>query len=103
MRRVFHDCDRLLIIFVRLPTERKLKQQIIFGNGMKSHLQIGHIPGYFIPKKIHVIGLGDSLTQGVGDELKKRGYFGRVTGKMMEWKGVKDVDACQFGKAGSKK
>ena len=58
------------------------------------------IPGYFIPKNIHVIGLGDSLTQGVGDELKKEGYFGRVTDKMDEWKGVKDVDAANLAKRG---
>ncbi|HJF32583.1 MAG TPA: GDSL-type esterase/lipase family protein [Sporosarcina psychrophila] len=58
------------------------------------------IPGYFIPKKVHVIGLGDSLTQGVGDELKKEGYFGRVTGRMIEWKGVKDVDADNLAKRG---
>ena len=58
------------------------------------------IPGYFIPKNIHVIGLGDSLTQGVGDELKKEGYFGRVTNKMDEWKGVKDVDAANLAKRG---
>lgn len=30
------------------------------------------IPGYFIAKRVHVVGLGDSLTQGVGDELKKK-------------------------------
>ncbi|MFJ7936841.1 GDSL-type esterase/lipase family protein [Sporosarcina sp. NPDC096371] len=58
------------------------------------------IPGYFIPKRIHVIGLGDSLTQGVGDELKKDGYFGRVTSKMNEWRGVKDVDADNLAKRG---
>lgn len=58
------------------------------------------IPGYFIPKRIRVIGLGDSLTQGVGDELKKSGYFGRVTGKMMEWKGVLDIDSANLAKRG---
>jgi lysophospholipase L1-like esterase len=59
-----------------------------------------HIPGYFIPKKVRVIGLGDSLTQGVGDELKKSGYFGRVTGKMVEWKGVLEVDDSNLAKRG---
>ncbi|MBE1554734.1 SGNH/GDSL hydrolase family protein [Sporosarcina limicola] len=58
------------------------------------------IPGYFIPKRIRVIGLGDSLTQGVGDELKKGGYFGRITTKMIEWKGVKDVDVENLAKRG---
>lgn len=58
------------------------------------------IPGYFIPQRIEVIGLGDSLTQGVGDELKKAGYFGRVTSKMIDWKGVKDVDVTNLAKRG---
>ncbi|MER2089674.1 MAG: GDSL-type esterase/lipase family protein [Sporosarcina sp.] len=58
------------------------------------------IPGYFIPKKVRVVGLGDSLTQGVGDELKKEGYFGRVTGRMIEWKGVKEVDVSNLAKRG---
>ncbi len=58
------------------------------------------IPGYFIPKRIHVVGLGDSLTQGVGDELKKTGYFGRITDEMLHWKGVKDVDAANLAKRG---
>ena len=25
-----------------------------------------HVPDYFVPEKVSVIGLGDSLTQGVG-------------------------------------
>ncbi|WP_318614465.1 GDSL-type esterase/lipase family protein [Sporosarcina sp. YIM B06819] len=58
------------------------------------------IPGYFIPKRVHVIGLGDSLTQGVGDELKKEGYFGRVTGEMNHWRGVKEVEASNLAKRG---
>lgn len=58
------------------------------------------IPGYFIPKRIHVIGLGDSLTQGIGDELKKDGYFGRVTSQMNDWRGVKEVEAANLAKRG---
>ena len=58
------------------------------------------IPGYFIPQQIKVLGLGDSLTQGVGDELKREGYFGRVTSKMADWKGVKDVDVTNLAKRG---
>jgi lysophospholipase L1-like esterase len=58
------------------------------------------IPGYFIPKRVHVIGLGDSLTQGVGDERKKDGYFGRVTYQMNDWRGVKEVDTVNLAKRG---
>jgi lysophospholipase L1-like esterase len=60
------------------------------------------IPGYFIPKPIHVVGLGDSLTEAVGDELKKGGYFGRVTKEMGNWRGVKEVQADNLAKRGSR-
>lgn len=58
------------------------------------------ISGTFVPKKISVIGLGDSLTEGVGDELKKGGYFGRLTTVMEDWKGVKEVQAKNLAKRG---
>lgn len=58
------------------------------------------IPGHFIPKRITAVGLGDSLTQGVGDELKKGGYFGRITREMDDWKGVKDVRVDNLAKRG---
>ena len=99
MRRVFliviafslflSGCQQTLIEKTDAFSER---QEIAFSEWT--------IPGYFIPKNIHVIGLGDSLTEGVGDELKKEGYFGRITGRMVEWKGVKDVDADNLAKRG---
>ncbi|MFS0576361.1 GDSL-type esterase/lipase family protein [Sporosarcina sp. 179-K 3D1 HS] len=58
------------------------------------------IPGYFVPERIRVIGLGDSLTQGVGDDRKKGGYFGRLTDRMNEWKGVKEITAENLAKRG---
>lgn len=58
------------------------------------------IPGTFVPKRIHVVGLGDSLTQGIGDELKVDGYFGRLTTVMEDWKGVKDIQADNLAKKG---
>ncbi|WP_432358843.1 GDSL-type esterase/lipase family protein [Sporosarcina sp. UB5] len=59
-----------------------------------------HVPDYFIPEKITVIGLGDSLTQGVGDELKRGGYFGRVALAMNDWKGVYKIDSKNLAKRG---
>lgn len=58
------------------------------------------IPGSFIPKPIHVVGLGDSLTVGVGDELKRGGYFGRVTVAMNDWIGVEEVHIDNLAKKG---
>jgi len=43
------------------------------------------IPGTFSPKQVFVVGLGDSLTEGVGDEYKRGGYFGRLTDAISNW------------------
>ncbi len=40
------------------------------------------IPGTFILKDINIVGLGDSLTVGLGDEFKRGGYFTRLTNAM---------------------
>lgn len=58
------------------------------------------IPGTFIPKPIYVVGLGDSLTEGIGDELKRGGYFGRVTEAMNDWIGVEEVTVNNLAKKG---
>ncbi len=33
---------------------------------------------YFFPKDLNIVSLGDSLTEGVGDESKNSGYVGRI-------------------------
>ncbi|CAM3049648.1 GDSL-type esterase/lipase family protein [Filibacter tadaridae] len=84
-------CSTPLVKNVKPSTER---EQLIFSEW--------EIPEYFIPKKMHVIGLGDSLTQGVGDELKKGGYFGRFTDGMNDWKGIREVTVENLAKRGRK-
>ncbi|WP_432355706.1 SGNH/GDSL hydrolase family protein [Sporosarcina sp. A2] len=58
------------------------------------------IPTSFVPKSIHVVGLGDSITQGVGDELNKGGYFERVASDLTEWEGVSFVETENLAKRG---
>lgn len=58
------------------------------------------IPEYFVPQRVQVLGLGDSLTQGVGDERDKGGYFGRLTTDMARWKGVLEVESVNLAKRG---
>jgi lysophospholipase L1-like esterase len=77
-----------------------IKKTVPFSDRNEIAFNGWKIPGYFIPKRIHVIGLGDSLTLGVGDEVEKTGYFGRITNDMIHWKGVKDVDAANLAKRG---
>ena len=38
----------------------------------------------FEPRDIVLVGLGDSLTKGVGDEEDREGYFGRVADGLVE-------------------
>lgn len=49
------------------------------------------VPYSFFPRTLNLVGLGDSLTKGVGDELKKEGYIGRVKTELLQYKGIEDV------------
>lgn len=54
----------------------------------------------FIQENKVLIGLGDSLTQGVGDERKLGGYMGRFATSGSEFKGVKDIEIENLAKRG---
>lgn len=56
----------------------------------------------FILEGIRLVGLGDSLTQGVGDELKKGGYLGRLSTKMATFNGVLSVQLGNEAKRGKR-
>lgn len=49
------------------------------------------IPYTFFPRTIQLVGMGDSLTKGVGDELKRDGYIGRLKTELLQYKGIEDV------------
>ena len=49
------------------------------------------IPPTFFPREIRLVGIGDSLTKGVGDELKREGYIGRFRSELLHYKGIEDV------------
>lgn len=59
-----------------------------------------YIEKTFIQENKVLIGIGDSLTQGVGDERKLEGYLGRLATNVSEFKGVKDVDIENLAKRG---
>lgn len=56
--------------------------------------------GVLFKKPLKVLGLGDSLTEGIGDERQEGGYFGRLTRAMEEWDGVSEVQAVNVAKKG---
>ncbi|MFS0687733.1 GDSL-type esterase/lipase family protein [Sporosarcina sp. 179-K 8C2 HS] len=98
MRRVF-----LFIVFSFVLSgcqERVVFETSSFSERESLALSDFNVPDYFIPEKVTVIGLGDSLTQGVGDELKRGGYFGRVALAMNDWKGVDEIDSKNLAKRG---
>lgn len=56
--------------------------------------------GTLFKKPLKVVGLGDSLTEGIGDERGNGGYFGRLTETVKEWSGVSEVQAVNMAKKG---
>lgn len=51
-------------------------------------------------KDIRYVALGDSLTEGVGDERGNQGYVGRLKKEMKTWQGVKSVTVTNTAKRG---
>ncbi|MDQ0228876.1 SGNH/GDSL hydrolase family protein [Metabacillus malikii] len=56
----------------------------------------------FIPKTLHVVAIGDSLTKGVGDETNQGGYIGKLINQMDERKEIKDIVLNNYGIKGHK-
>jgi lysophospholipase L1-like esterase len=54
----------------------------------------------FIQENKVLVGLGDSLTQGVGDERKLGGYIGRFSSEVSTFKGVEEVEVNNLAKRG---
>ncbi|MET0787340.1 MAG: GDSL-type esterase/lipase family protein, partial [Paenisporosarcina sp.] len=54
----------------------------------------------FIQENKVLIGIGDSLTQGVGDERKLGGYLGRFATELSDFRGVEDVEIENLAKRG---
>ena len=58
------------------------------------------VPPNFIPQALLVTALGDSLSQGVGDEAGLGGYVGRLSQEMREWPGVRGTIVENTAKRG---
>lgn len=52
-------------------------------------------------RSLHIVGLGDSLTQGVGDK-EKSGYIGRIQQRLLSEPSIREVTISNFGKKGDK-
>lgn len=54
----------------------------------------------FIPENKTLVGIGDSLTQGVGDERKMGGYLSRLAIELADFEGVLDIEVENEAKRG---
>lgn len=92
----------LLILLVLLSGCRQLSDGEVSNFTERHDLFIEKVDmkGTLFNKPIKVLGLGDSLTEGVGDERQLGGYFGRLTVAMEDWEGVSEVKAVNAAKKG---
>lgn len=51
-------------------------------------------------KQLYYLALGDSLTDGVGDEYNQDGYVGRLAGTLQTWSSISKVETDNRGKRG---
>jgi len=61
-----------------------------------------NIPVMYVKETMKMVGLGDSLTAGFGDETKNNGYVGRVKDYLEESKYINEVIVENFGVKGYK-
>lgn len=83
----------LYIVFLATVLLAGCNSSFIFGNDEAVPRTQPAFAGYqvppnFVPQALIITALGDSLSQGVGDELNRGGYVGRLTTEIREWPGV---------------
>ncbi|MGG0716849.1 SGNH/GDSL hydrolase family protein [Robertmurraya massiliosenegalensis] len=61
-----------------------------------------NIPYDFLPRTYHIVSVGDSLTQGVGDSTKRGGYVPYLQEQLEGEKGIKDAVFYNFGVSGNR-
>ncbi|WP_235776409.1 SGNH/GDSL hydrolase family protein [Robertmurraya massiliosenegalensis] len=60
------------------------------------------IPYDFFPRTYHIVSVGDSLTQGVGDSTKRGGYVPYLQEQLEGEKGIKEAVFHNFGVSGNR-
>ncbi|WP_422123353.1 GDSL-type esterase/lipase family protein [Planococcus sp. X10-3] len=83
----------LLIVWLATVVLAGCSSSFIFGNDEAVPRQQTAFSGYqvppnFVPQALIITALGDSLSQGVGDEGNRGGYVGRLTSEIRDWPGV---------------
>lgn len=58
--------------------------------------------GLFIRQDLEIVAIGDSLTQGVGDESDNGGYVGILERSLKDNETVQDIEIANYGKRGNR-
>ncbi|MBD7944336.1 GDSL family lipase [Psychrobacillus sp. Sa2BUA9] len=90
----------LVFVFLLSSCAPEKIQEVSFSEKETILFEEYIIPSEFFPRTLELVGLGDSLTQGVGDELKRNGYVGRLKNQILEYKGIEDVVLTNTAKRG---
>ncbi|MFT4414096.1 SGNH/GDSL hydrolase family protein [Fredinandcohnia humi] len=97
----------VLIIFIILILLGGCSSTVSTYTGGLTQNKIGlqpkqEVPDYFIPRELNIASIGDSLTQGVGDETKQGGYTTILKENLMQQKEIKEVTLNNYGVKGHK-
>lgn len=76
------------------------ESQMDFTTRLSLNMESLTLNNMFISEEKILVGLGDSLTQGVGDERKMGGYLGRLATEMETFQGVSQIDLWNEAKRG---
>lgn len=82
---------RLIIVFISVAF-------ILMGCQEESMMDKKYEPQTI--EHAQIVGLGDSLTQGVGDDEQSGGYFGRITEELSQVEHIEQLHVVNFAKRG---
>ncbi|WP_042346653.1 SGNH/GDSL hydrolase family protein [Bacillus massiliigorillae] len=88
----------VLLTACSIPNFRseKVNQSVEKQNDHDEEVELKQLP----PADIMIASIGDSLTQGVGDETNKGGYQSILATRLEEEKRIKDISMAHYGKRG---
>ena len=95
---------KLILVIVTVMTltgcQFELMKSKDFTQRGKTNIKDISIEKTFIEENKVLVGIGDSLTQGVGDDKNQGGYIGRIASEVSNFRGVKTVEIENLSKRG---
>ncbi|XQY90298.1 SGNH/GDSL hydrolase family protein [Metabacillus sp. HB246100] len=91
-----------VLCFIMITTGCSNGINTTLSNKPVSVIEKENPPEEFVPKTLNVVGIGDSLTKGVGDNMDEGGYLGRVSELLKQDDTIKDINLTNYGVKGHK-